>query len=598
MERSANRQAVLTTLNATLAAVDSAGMVVDSRGRIAGINQGALRLFVAAGLETPPEPGSSLVSLMREYPESFPCWLESVRAGGTVALRQGPGPGLDTTQKATPGSEDSQTRLTVRARPLELSVENENYWLLNLYPGASRPGGHDSAVEYVLLRRAAQVPLATWVAECGALSGTANSRTNPADCARSGAMPRTSSLLGSVASYIGARSILLFLREGDGAITLAAAGGADAAARRDLERLATSGGDSLASALSTLGTISEHSQTLSLQPSHLDGSGLGALLPMISGTGGLVRLTGLGGVGTAICVYDDFPALPREGFLREITRLVGCQLGIARHSLNMMNEGAGEENDSGISSLLGQIEKDTALSELAGGMAHELKQPLTALQNFVSNLLDMLEGGRHEKVQQCLDDYRVRISRNVDRITGTIEHLRLFAQKSPMKSRPVNPVEFFDEIRRQNQDLYPADGPVKLGWQVDVKGSRLFVDAPLLSSVFRNLLANAHQAALKSIHPQVGFQARIADDRMIITVTDNGPGIPAEHIRRIFDPFFTIPGTGQGTGLGLSAAQGIVKAHKGDITCRSEDGQGARFVIALPLAESRVVTARQLAAAV
>ena len=66
----------------------------------------------------------------------------------------------------------------------------------------------------------------------------------------------------------------------------------------------------------------------------------------------------------------------------------------------------------------------------------------------------------------------------------------------------------------------------------------------------------------------------------MIEVSDTGAGIPAEHLARIYDPFFTTKTTGQGTGLGLSITYGIVREHHGSIDCESSEGQGTRFVLA------------------
>jgi len=79
---------------------------------------------------------------------------------------------------------------------------------------------------------------------------------------------------------------------------------------------------------------------------------------------------------------------------------------------------------------------------------------------------------------------------------------------------------------------------------------------------------------------------RIDGDRAVVEIADTGSGIPAEHLARIYDPFFTTKTIGRGTGLGLSITYGIVHEHDGTIHCDSAVGQGTRFSIALPLAET------------
>jgi two-component system, NtrC family, sensor kinase len=103
-----------------------------------------------------------------------------------------------------------------------------------------------------------------------------------------------------------------------------------------------------------------------------------------------------------------------------------------------------------------------------------------------------------------------------------------------------------------------------------------------LQQVFLNLFLNARDAM-----PSGGWllvSTRIEDDRAIAEVADTGSGIPAEHLARIYDPFFTTKAIGRGTGLGLSISYGIVREHDGEIHCDSVTGQGTRFTLSLPRA--------------
>ena len=75
---------------------------------------------------------------------------------------------------------------------------------------------------------------------------------------------------------------------------------------------------------------------------------------------------------------------------------------------------------------------------------------------------------------------------------------------------------------------------------------------------------------------------RIEGDRAIVEIADTGSGIPAEHLARIYDPFFTTKTIGRSTGLGLSITYGIVREHEGSIECESGIGQGTRFILSFP----------------
>ena len=118
------------------------------------------------------------------------------------------------------------------------------------------------------------------------------------------------------------------------------------------------------------------------------------------------------------------------------------------------------------------------------------------------------------------------------------------------------------------------------------------VNAPLrvsgiehqLQQVFLNLFLNARDAM-----PSGGWlsvSTRIDGDRAVAEIADTGSGIPSAHLARIYDPFFTTKAIGRGTGLGLSITYGIVQEHAGSISCDSQVGQGTRFSIRLPLAET------------
>ncbi|HVB39144.1 MAG TPA: ATP-binding protein, partial [Vicinamibacterales bacterium] len=82
----------------------------------------------------------------------------------------------------------------------------------------------------------------------------------------------------------------------------------------------------------------------------------------------------------------------------------------------------------------------------------------------------------------------------------------------------------------------------------------------------------------------LSVSTRVDEGRLVIEVGDTGSGIPAEHLARIYDPFFSTKVIGQGTGLGLSITYGIIREHEGTIRCDSVVGQGTRFAVTLPLA--------------
>ena len=106
-----------------------------------------------------------------------------------------------------------------------------------------------------------------------------------------------------------------------------------------------------------------------------------------------------------------------------------------------------------------------------------------------------------------------------------------------------------------------------------------------LAQVFVNLITNAcHAMPARGGVLVVRTELAMGDAVVRVTVTDNGHGIPKEHLDRLFEPFFTTKGEGKGSGLGLSIVKDIVDAHRADISVRSEPGQGTSFLIDFPVA--------------
>jgi signal transduction histidine kinase len=107
-----------------------------------------------------------------------------------------------------------------------------------------------------------------------------------------------------------------------------------------------------------------------------------------------------------------------------------------------------------------------------------------------------------------------------------------------------------------------------------------------LNQVFLNLLTNAAQSGAK----RIVVRTRHVDDTVEIQISDDGQGIPADVLPRIFDPFYTTKPVGSGTGLGLSISLGIVRGHDGTIDVTSEPGKGTTFTLRLPHREPRAST--------
>ena len=229
-----------------------------------------------------------------------------------------------------------------------------------------------------------------------------------------------------------------------------------------------------------------------------------------------------------------------------------------------------------------QAAKLATLGEMATSVAHELNQPLNVIRMAAGNVLRKLEKGTAEPAY--LHDKLDRIAGQTERAAAIIDHMRMFGRKAEEKPAELdlsetmrNALELMGEQLRLAEidvslDLPEACPPV-MGHPVQME------------QVILNLLTNARDAVMAN-----GTEKKITlavdgsgDDRVRITVTDSGGGIPPNAIEHLFEPFFTTKEMGEGTGLGLSVSYGIIHDMGGTIEAENVAG-GARFTITLPVA--------------
>ncbi|MCK4683092.1 PAS domain-containing protein [Candidatus Bipolaricaulota bacterium] len=238
-----------------------------------------------------------------------------------------------------------------------------------------------------------------------------------------------------------------------------------------------------------------------------------------------------------------------------------------------------------------QSEKMASLGQIAAGVAHEINNPISGIMVYLHTLATDLENDRFDRKQALtfLTDSKYELTR----CSKIIKSLLDFSRQSRPMLAPVDLGSILDETfsilghRAKLQDI-------KVVQHIDPGLPRIQADMDQLKQVFFNLILNAIQAMPKG--GRLTIHATQVDDKEGLTkspesvridIKDTGCGIAEENIGKLFTPFFTTKEKGEGVGLGLAVAYGIIKRHGGDIRVMSSKGKGTTFSIFLGREEGR-----------
>ncbi|MBW1783692.1 MAG: PAS domain S-box protein [Deltaproteobacteria bacterium] len=235
-----------------------------------------------------------------------------------------------------------------------------------------------------------------------------------------------------------------------------------------------------------------------------------------------------------------------------------------------------------------QASKMSTLGEMASGVAHEINQPLSAIQ-IVADFIKNVANGKDEIPRDELEQVSRHMTEQVDRAVRIINHLRAFGRKAEIRKEKVNinkPIEGVLTLLGQQLKLRGIEVVLDL----DENLSPITGDANRLEQVFMDLIINARDSIEEKRRnfvtgktvTRLGIKSLQENGSVVITVWDTGTGIPNDIREKIFDPFFTTKEVGRGTGLGLSISYGIIKDYGGTIEVESEEGKGATFKITFP----------------
>lgn len=232
--------------------------------------------------------------------------------------------------------------------------------------------------------------------------------------------------------------------------------------------------------------------------------------------------------------------------------------------------------------LMRQAEKLTAIGLLAGGIAHELNNPLGNIIGYASLLLNDSQAGLGPEHREKLEIIVEQAKKGSEIIRGLLDFSR---QSVPSFSD----VDLTGIIRKTVRILQNRLSTQKIKIDMGL-AEKLMVraDPRRIEVVILNLLLNSVQAfeGFDGKDKAISIKAGRENDLIRVEIADNGPGIPEDVLPGIFDPFFTTKPIGKGVGLGLSICSGIIKEHKGAIRVISEAGRGAEFIFTLPAAAS------------
>ena len=254
-------------------------------------------------------------------------------------------------------------------------------------------------------------------------------------------------------------------------------------------------------------------------------------------------------------------------------------------------------------------QKLAELGELTAGVAHEIRNPLNLIQNFARTSESMMDemkevmeeigyGAPTDEQKEIIEELTGELTGNMERMRQHGDRANRIVQDMLAMGRSTKGnyhtvllnelVEDHAMLAYHSARSRDAEFNLKIVREYDEEAGEISVVSEDIGRVIMNLVGNACYATRErakeepSHEPAMWLTTRRSGGDVEITVRDNGPGIPEDVIGKIFNPFFTTKPTDQGTGLGLSLSNDIVREHGGSITPESEPGSHTRFTVKLP----------------
>ncbi len=314
-----------------------------------------------------------------------------------------------------------------------------------------------------------------------------------------------------------------------------------------------------------------------------------------------------------------------EGLITDISEQKRSEEALVRSQTELTQQKLQLENTlhelQQTQAVLIHTEKMSTLGQMVAGVAHEINNPVSSvcgnlvhLSHYTDDLLDLLALYQEnflqppaviqDKIEEIeldflLEDLPKAMSSmqvGADRIREIVRSLQIFSRKDDNKMSRVNLHEGIDGTLLILQSRLRARGGHPEIAVIKEYGNLPLVEcyAGKVNQVFMNLIGNAIDAIeeynqgrslveVKANRSKIKIKTEIQNSNVIVRISDNGPGMPEEVSQQLFDAFFTTKPAGKGTGLGLSISDKVVKEHGGKLSCVSAPGQGAEFIIELPI---------------
>ncbi len=257
-----------------------------------------------------------------------------------------------------------------------------------------------------------------------------------------------------------------------------------------------------------------------------------------------------------------------------------------------------------------QREKMASLGELTAGIAHEIQNPLNFVNNFsevnkelLEEMKEEIDNGNTTELKAIADDViynQEKIAEHGKRADAIVKGMLQHSRSSSGNKEPTDINRLADEyFRLAHHGFRAKDKSFKVTMKTDFDETigNINIIPQDMGRVVLNLINNAFyvvnekkrssnfKTSEDKYEPTVSVNTKKLNGKVEIKVSDNGNGIPQKVLDKIFQPFFTTKPTGQGTGLGLSLAYDIVKAHGGELKVETKEGEGSEFIIQLPVSK-------------